>query len=64
MFQHTAYEIRVMLLNPVSHGARFRVDSLPPGKANHTAFCEETESSISYLRALRKAGTKVTLQFY
>ncbi|HEV8645569.1 MAG TPA: hypothetical protein VGR01_08345 [Burkholderiales bacterium] len=60
----TAYEIRVMLLNPAGHGARVRVDSLPPGKSNLAAFCEEIESSISYLRALRKSGKKVTLKFY
>ncbi len=60
----SAYEIRVMLLNPVSHGARLRLGSLPPEKFDHAVFREEIESSVACLRALRKLGKKVTLKFY
>lgn len=60
----TAYEIRVMLVNPAGRGARLRVDSLPPGKSDFAAFREEVEASIAYLGTLRKTGKKVTLKFY
>ena len=60
----SAYEIRVMLLNPNGEGARLHVQSLPPKKGNFTAFRDEIESSISYLDALRRAGKKVALKFY
>lgn len=60
----TAYEVRVMLANPAGPGARLRLESLPPEKADFSGFCREIEASISYLAALRKAGKKVTLKFY
>jgi hypothetical protein len=60
----TAYEIRVMLLNPASRGARLRVDSMPPERSDFGSFCQEVEASISYLSALRRTGKKVTLKFY
>jgi hypothetical protein len=60
----TAYEIRVMLVNPASRGARLRVDSMPPQKNDFAAFCQEIEASIAYLDELRKAGRKVGLKFY
>lgn len=60
----STYEIRVMLLNPVSDGAKVRVSSLPDEHDHHLRFFEEIEESISYLRALRRLGKKVTLKFY
>ncbi|HZP92109.1 MAG TPA: hypothetical protein VFB20_04410 [Burkholderiales bacterium] len=60
----TACEIRVMLLNPASDGARRRIDSLPGKNATAQTFAREIEASIGYLGALRKAGKKVTLRFY
>lgn len=60
---NTAYEIRVMLLNPASGGARQRISSLPV-EIGLSAFSDEIEASIGRLEALRKAGKKVTLKFY
>lgn len=59
----TAYEIRVMLLNPVGAGLRRRVDSLPP-EITLLSFHKEIEASIACLAELRKAGKKVSLKFY
>jgi hypothetical protein len=59
----TAYEIRVMLVNPVGHGLRRRVDSLP-SDITLLSFHKEIEASIACLAELRKAGKKVTLKFY
>ena len=59
----TAYEIRVMLVNPVGKGLRRRIDSLPP-EITLLSFHKEIEASIAYLAELRKAGKKVTLKFY
>ncbi len=59
----TAYEIRVMLVNPVGKGLRRRIDSLPP-EITLLSFHKEIEASIAYLTELRKAGKKVTLKFY
>lgn len=59
----TAYEIRVMLVNPVGAGLRRRVDSLPP-EVTLLSFHKEIEASIACLAELRKAGKKVTLKFY
>lgn len=58
-----AYEIRVMLVNPVGAGLRRRVDSLPP-EVTLLSFHKEIEASIACLAELRKAGKKVTLKFY
>jgi hypothetical protein len=60
----SALEIRVMLVNPNSHGAKQRVSAFPPEKSDFPAFCTEIEASISYLDELRKAGKKVSLKFY
>jgi hypothetical protein len=59
----SAYEIRVMLVNPVGKGLRRRVESLP---AHVTALSlqDEIEASIAYLTELRKLGKKVALKFY
>lgn len=59
----SAYEIRVMLVNPVGKGLRRRVDSLPPD-ITLLSFHKEIEASIACLAELRKAGKKVTLKFY
>lgn len=59
----TAYEIRVMLLNPNGEGARQRVQSLPPKKSSFTAFCDEIESSIAYLDALPGPARKSRSSF-
>ena len=59
----TAYEIRVMLLNPAVRAAERRVNSLP-GAITREAYAEEVEASIAYLAALRALGRKVTLKFY
>jgi len=59
----TAYEIRVMLVNPVGKGLHRRVDSLP-SDITLLSFHKEIEASIAVLAELRKAGKKVTLKFY
>ena len=59
----TAYEIRVMLVNPVGKGLHRRIESLPPD-VTLLSFHKEIEASIAYLSQLRRAGKKVTLKFY
>ena len=59
----SAYEIRVMLVNPVGEGVRRRVESLP-AEVTVLSFHGEIEASIAYLAELRKLGKKVTLKFY
>ncbi|MBE0626624.1 MAG: hypothetical protein IH606_17630 [Burkholderiales bacterium] len=59
----TAYEIRVMLINPVGAGLRRRVESLPP-EFTLSSYHKEIEASIACLAQLRKAGKKVALKFY
>jgi len=59
----TAYEIRVMLVNPIGRGLRRRIESLPP-EVTLLSFHKEIEASIAYLAELRKAGKKITLKFY
>src|SRR5882762_2264461 len=59
----SAYEIRVMLVNPVGEGVRRRIESLPP-EVTVLSFHGEIEASIAYLAELRKLGKKVTLKFY
>lgn len=59
----SAYEIRVMLLNPAARAAEKRVNSLP-GAITQQSYAEEVEASIAYLAALRALGRKVTLKFY
>src|SRR5712691_3620446 len=58
-----AYEIRVMLVNPVGKGLRKRADSLPPETTVLTLHTE-IEASIGYLSGLRRFGKKVKLKFY
>ncbi len=58
-----AYEIRVMLVNPVGKGLRKRADSLPP-EITVLTLHTEIEASIGYLSGLRRFGKKVKLKFY
>ncbi len=59
----SAYEIRVMLLNPAARSAEKRVKSLPE-EITQQSYAREVEASIAYLGALRTLGKKVTLKFY
>jgi hypothetical protein len=59
----SAYEIRVMLLNPAARGAEKRVSSLPE-EITQQSYAEEVRMSIAYLTMLRTLGKKVTLKFY
>ena len=60
-----AYEIRVMLANPYGKGAASRAHSLDDPKAMLLqTYCQETETSIAYLRKLAGVGKKVYLRFY
>src|SRR3977135_2793874 len=58
-----AYEIRVMLVNPVGKALRERADSLPP-EITVLTLHTEIDAVIAYLSSLRKFGKKVTLKFY
>jgi len=58
-----AYEIRVMLVNPVGKALRARADSLPP-EITVLTLHTEIEAVVAYLSGLRKFGKKVTLKFY
>ncbi|TMH21629.1 MAG: hypothetical protein E6H61_09425 [Betaproteobacteria bacterium] len=58
-----AYEIRVMLVNPVGKALRERADSLPP-EITVLTLHTEIEATIGYLSGLRKFGKKVNLKFY
>ncbi len=59
----SAYEIRVMLVNPVGEGVRKRVDSLSPD-ITLLSFHTQIEATIAELAVLRKMGKKITLKFY
>lgn len=58
-----AYELRVMLVNPIGEALRRRADSLPPG-ITVLSLQTEIEATLAFLADLRKRGTKVTLKFY
>src|SRR5712691_3113637 len=58
-----AYEIRVMLVNPVGKALRARADSLPP-EITVLTLHTEIEAVIGYLSGLRKFGKTVKLKFY
>ncbi len=60
----TAYEIRVMLLDPRSETASRHVEAIPDQSVNLQSMRDEIAASISYLTALHKAGKRVTLKFY
>lgn len=59
----SAYEIRVMLLNPAARGTEKRVNSLPQ-EITQQSYADEVEASIACLAELRTLGKKVTLKFY
>jgi len=59
----TAYELRVMLLDPESAGAQQRASALPTDKGL-AALRAEVEASVARLEALRRSGRSVTLKFY
>lgn len=58
-----AYELRVMMVNPIGNGLRKRVESLSHD-VTLLSFHSEIEASIAFLAELRKLGKKVTLKFY
>jgi hypothetical protein len=58
-----AYEMRVMLVNPVGKALRARADSLPP-EITVLTLHTEIEAVIGYLSGLRKFGKTVKLKFY
>lgn len=60
----TAYEIRVMLLDPRSSAASRRVETIPDQHVNLQSLHEEIGAGIACLTALHKAGKRVTLKFY
>lgn len=57
-------EVRVMLLNPLSDGARQRADSLSGERDYYGTMLEELHASLDVLRSLRAAGKRVSLRFY
>jgi hypothetical protein len=58
-----AYELRVMLVNPVGEALRRRAESMP-ADITVLSLQAEIEASIGFLAGLRKRGTKVALKFY
>jgi hypothetical protein len=58
------YDIRVMLLHPLSEGARERIQSFTDRTLSEDALVREVEASIACLDQLRRAGKKVELKFY
>ncbi|MGE5240510.1 MAG: hypothetical protein ACM3NI_02590 [Bacteroidota bacterium] len=60
----TAYEIRVLLLDPRCAAASRRVDAISDKHVNLQSLHDEIAASIAYLTALYKAGKRVTLKFY
>lgn len=60
----TAYEIRVMLLDPRSAAASRRVEAISDQHVNLQSLQDEIAASIACLTALHKAGKRVTLKFY
>src|SRR5258708_33018141 len=61
--QKTAYEIRVMLVNPIGKALRERADSLPSEITVQTLHTE-IEATVGYLSGLRKFGKKGEVKFY
>lgn len=57
-------ETRVLLLNPLSEGARERIRSLPDPEAAEELYRRETAASIEHLRKLHDAGRHVRLKLY
>lgn len=59
----SAYELRVMMVNPAGEALRRHVGSLPQ-EATLLTFHTEIESSVAFLAGLRRLGKKVALKFY
>lgn len=59
----SAYEIRVLLMNPYALSAEKHVNALPDG-VTLRAFADEVEASLAYLHKLIQQGKKVTVKFY
>jgi hypothetical protein len=59
-----AFEIRVLLANPNGQGVANRILSADDPAITLQSYCQETETSIAYLRKLAAAGKKVKLKFY
>lgn len=59
----TAFEVRVMLLNPLGKAVRRRADSLSEEVTVATLHAE-LSASIAFLNECRKSGKKVSLKFY
>ena len=60
----SAYELRVLLLNPLGRRVREHATSFPDEKINTQSLASEIGASIASLAALRRLGRKVTLRFY
>ncbi len=60
----TAYEIRILLLDPRSAAASRHVEAISDQQVNLQSLHDEITTSIAYLTALHKAGKRVTLKFY
>ena len=60
----SAYELRVLMLNPFSRGAQVVTRSRPDASGALAALKEEAATSIAQLSRLREAGKKVTLRLY
>lgn len=58
-----AYEVRVMLLDPLGDALRRRVEQLPD-EVTQASFLKEIRASIAFLNKLRRTGKKVSLRFY
>lgn len=57
-------EVRVMLLNPLSDGARSRADSLSGERDYYGKMLAEMHDTLDTLKTLRASGKKVALKFY
>lgn len=60
----SAYEFRVMLLNPLGIHMQDHATSFPDHHVSTQSLTSEIEATIAALSALRKLGKNVTLKFY
>jgi hypothetical protein len=60
----TAYEIRVMLLNPACEASMRRVDAMSAQDVGLQSLLKEITASIAYLASLHRTGKRVSLKFY
>lgn len=61
---NSAYEMRVMLLDPRCDAASRLVDAIPDQQVNLQSMRDEIAASVAHLTDLHKAGKRVTLKFY